>query len=88
METGARCGSALPGSKMSAGLDARGEAVAPPPPCDGAMLGAAPIRALLAGPVRAGALEPPAAAHTGGVGKGRRESGTGMGRASEALSRA
>lgn len=53
----------------------------------GAMLGAAPLRARLARPGagQAGTPAPPVAAHTGGVGKGRRESGTGMGRESEAL---
>ncbi|KAM4794189.1 uncharacterized protein ACIQIH_017394 [Cyanocitta cristata] len=43
-------GPALPASKMSAGLSAPGEAVAPPPARAGAMLGAAPLRARLAGP--------------------------------------
>lgn len=96
LEPGARCGSAkaarragraLPGTKMAAGIDAGGEARAPFLPRAGAVLGAALIRAGPHALRRARAIAPPVAAHAGGVGRGRLESRTGMGRASQALSR-
>lgn len=72
---------------MAAGIDARGEARAPFLPRAGAVLGGALIRAGPHALRRAGAIAPPVAAHAGGVGSGRLESRTGMGRASQALSR-